>query len=708
MKAIYKRELKSFFYSFVGWLFLAVTLFMMGIYFTVYNVMSGYPTISYVLQSIVFLFILTIPILTMRVFAEERKYKTDQLILTAPVSVGSIVLGKYFALVTVLAIPTVIMGLTPLVLMRAGAFQIGISYTSLLGFFLYGCLGLAIGLFLSSLTESVVIAAVLAMAALFLGYIMAGLCSMVSAAGTGSLADYVAKVLSCLDMVGRFDSLSNGYFQMESVVYYVTLTAFILFCTAQSIQKRRYTVSRKGVLKTGVYNVATILIMAVVTVFLNLFLNYVPDRYTSFDVTANKLYTLTEETKDMIGSLTEDVTVYVLTEEAAKDEDLDKTLQQIRGLSKHIAVEYIDPLSNPKFYYHYTQTEPTGNSLIVEGQNGSVVVDYHSIYQYEMNSMSYQYTVTGYDGEGQIASAIAKVTQDAVPKFYLITGHDELAYEESFLATLDKENLAYENLSLYAVDEIPQDAQGIVINAPTSDYSEEDADKILRYLDQGGNALIVPTWTNEEMQNFEQILNYYGVSLVDGMIVEEDRSHYYQTPYWLFPSVAQEDLTERISGGAVFAPYARGLIYDEEAEGIYYRPFLTTSDSAFSKTEVAGGEDYSRQETDPAGPFVIGLEAEKSAQAGGSSKAVIVASEQIFTSAADKVVPGYNMKLFGSIVSSLADQENSISIPVKYFDIGYLSFDAKAVSIVGTVSIFVLPLGCLLTGMVIWIKRRKR
>lgn len=161
MAAIYKRELRSFFHSFVGWLFLAATLFMMGIYFTVYNIMSGYPTISYVLQSIVFLFILTIPILTMRVLSEDRKYKTDQLILTAPVSVGRIVLGKYLALVTVLMIPTVLIGLTPLVLMRAGEFQTGISYTSLLGFFLYGCLGLAIGLFLSSLTESVVIAAVL-------------------------------------------------------------------------------------------------------------------------------------------------------------------------------------------------------------------------------------------------------------------------------------------------------------------------------------------------------------------------------------------------------------------------------------------------------------------------------------------------------------------------------------------------------------------
>ena len=343
MKAIYKRELRSFFHSFVGWLFLAATLFMMGIYFTVYNIMSGYPTISYVLQSIVFIFILTIPILTMRVLSEDRKYKTDQLILTAPISVGQIVLGKYLALVTVLAIPTVLVGLTPLALMRAGEFQTGISYVSLLGFFLYGCLGLAIGLFLSSLTESVVIAAVLTLIVLFAGYIMAGLCSMVSSAGTGVFAEYFVKVMYCFDMIGRFDALSNGYFQVESVVYFVTLTVFVLFCTAQSIQKRRYSVSGKGI-RLGAYSVMGIVVAAVVTVLINLGLNYVPDRYIAFDVTANKLYTLTEDTKEMIGGLNEDVTVYVLADEAAKDEDLDNTLQQIKGLSKHVTVNYIEYL----------------------------------------------------------------------------------------------------------------------------------------------------------------------------------------------------------------------------------------------------------------------------------------------------------------------------------------------------------------------------
>ena len=264
MIAIYKREVKSFFRTFIGWLYVAVTLFVMGIYFVVFNMLAGYPTISYVLQSIVFLFIITIPILTMRTLAEERKYKTDQLILTAPISVGKVVLGKYLALVTVFAIPVVLLGVTPLFLMQAGKFQLGISYASLLGFFLYGCLGLAIGLFLSSLTESVVIASVLTFTALFLGYIMSGLCSVVSSTGTSAVIKVLTKILYCFDMVGRFDALSGGYFQIESAAYYVTCTAFVLFCTVQSIQKRRYAVAGRGIRK-GVYSIANIMFAAALT-----------------------------------------------------------------------------------------------------------------------------------------------------------------------------------------------------------------------------------------------------------------------------------------------------------------------------------------------------------------------------------------------------------------------------------------------------------
>lgn len=707
MIAIYKRDLRSFFHSFIGWLFVAATLFMMGIYFTVFNMLAGYPTISYVLQSIVFLFIITIPILTMRSLSEDRKYKTDQLILTAPVSVGRIVMGKYLALVTVLAIPTVVIGLTPLALMQAGEFQIGISYSSLFGFFLYGCLALAIGLFLSSLTDSVVIAAVLTLVVLFLGYIMSGLCSILSSSGTTVFAEIVSKILRCFDMVSRFDMLSSGYFQIEAVAYYITLTAFVLFCTAQSIQKRRYSVSGKGI-KLGAYSVATILVMAVLTIAVNLGLNYVPDQYTSFDVTSNKIYTLTDDTKEMLSNLTDDVTIYVLAEEASKDEDLDKTLTQMEGLSDHIKVEYVSPVTNPKFYYNYTSEEPTNNSLIVVGPANSTVVDYNSIYAYEMNYTSYSYEITGYDGEGQLASAIAYVTTEDIPKFYIIAGHGELGFEETFLNALTKENVTYEELTLYSVDEIPADAQGVIINAPTSDFSEDDADKIIAYLEQGGNAFLLPTFTEESMDNFERILDYYGVSVVDGMIVEGDREYYYQSPYYLFPEIAYDEVTQRVVDGAVFAPLSRGLSYDEATDGVYYTPLLTTSDSSFSKVNVSNVEDYSKSADDIDGPFVISLRAEKTTDQGELSQALIVANESMFTTVADDMVPGYNIKLFGSMISSLADHESSVAIPAKNFEIGNLVFRAQAVYLVGVIAVFILPIGALAAGLIICLSRRKK
>lgn len=707
MIAIYKRELRSFFHSFIGWLYLAVMLFMMGIYFIVLNMLSGYPTISYVLQSVVFLLIITVPILTMRTLAEERKYKTDQLILTAPVSVGRIVMGKFLALVTMFVIPVFVIGLAPFFLMRAGEFQTGTSYTSLLGFFLYGCLGLAVGMFLSSLTESIVIAAVLSFAAMFLGYIMSGLCNVISASGTSKVSEYTAKLLQCFDMVGRFDSMCNGYFQVECVVYFVTATAFALFSTAQSIQKRRYAVAGRGI-RLGAYSIANILLAAALTIGVNIGLNYVPDRYTSFDVTANKLYTLTEDTERIVGGLSQDVTINVLTEDAAKDEDLDRTLQQFKGLSKHVKVEYIDPVANPKFYYKYTDTEPTRNSLIVVGPSGDVVVDYNDIYAYEPNYTTYSYEIAGYDGEGQLLSAIMRVTMDDIPKFYIITGHDELVFDENFLNTLTKENVTYENISLYTVDEIPEDACGIILNAPVNDYSEDDTNKVLSYLEQGGNALIIPTWTGTSMEQFEKIMGYYDVSVVDGVIAEGDRSYYYQNPYNLFPEIGESDLTAKVAGGTVLAPLARGLTYPQEAEDASYQPFLTTSEDSFSKTDMMESDNYRKGEEDIDGPFVIGLKVRKSVGNGAESQAVIVATEQMFTVMADKVVPGYNVKLFGSVIASLADREGSVAIPVKYYETGYLAFSAQAVYIAGFVSVILLPILCLANGLIIWLSRRKK
>lgn len=701
MIAIYKREVKSFFHSFIGWLFLAATLLLMGIYFTVYNMLCGYPNISYVLQSVIFLFMITIPILTMRILAEERKQKTDQLILTAPITVGKIVLGKYFALVTVFAIPVIVIGITPMILSFSGTFQLGVSYTALLGFFLYGCMALAIGMLLSSLTESIVIAAVLTFIVLFLGYLMSGLCSIIST--TGNL---LTKCLSAFDMIGRFDEMTGGNFSVEAVVYYVTCTLFLLFCTTQSIQKRRYSASSG--LKIGAYSSGMIGIVAVLTVAVNLAIAQLPEEMLSLDVTSNKLFTLTEETKAFVPTITEDITIYVYVNEEYKDTNLDKTIQKIHDLSDHITVTYVDPSINPKFYTKYTDTAPSSNSLIVVGPNRTRVVDYNDIYSYEIDYTTYEYQITGYDGEGQITSALAYVTTDEMPKIYVITGHDELELEGQFTSAIQKENIEYEELSLLTVAEIPEDAQAIIIDAPLNDYSEDDAAKVVSYLEKGGNALIIPTWTETKMPNFQKILDFYGVSIVEGMIVETDSSMLYNDPFYLFPEIQSDEITSSVFNASVFAPYAQGLLYSDDSENVYYTPLLQTSDESYSKTDLETATEYDKTEDDIDGPFVIALKAEKTVANNEISNAVIIATENLFTENADSVVPGCNVKLFSGVLASMTEHESSVSIPVKQYDTSIIAFSSQASFVVGFLSILVIPVGCLAIGFIIWFNRRKR
>lgn len=707
MRAIYKRELRSYFCSFTGWLFIAVNLCFMGLYFQVYNIIMGYPTISYVLQSIIFIFLLTAPVLTMRTLSEERKNKTDQLLLTAPVSVGGIVLGKFLALETVLLVPTAFMGILPLFLTRGGEVQFGMSYASLLGFYLYGSLALSVGLFLSSLTESVVIAAVLSFGALFLGYIMSGISNLLTGMGTTAFTTVLARILSCFDMVGRFETLSYGYLEVEAVVYYLSAVALALFCTIQSIQKRRYRIAGGGI-RLGAYSVSGIILAIALTVAVNLGLNYVPEQYSSFDLTENKRYTLMEETKTFLAGMTEDVTIYVLAEEDEGDADLQKTLERMEDQTGHVKVKHVSPSKNPNFYQQYTTQNPSSGSLIVEGAKRSTVVDYGDIYVYEMNYSTYSYDVTGYDGEGQIISALAFVTSDDLPKFYEVGGHGELALEDKFVKAIEKENISREQLMLYSVDEIPEDAQGLILNAPTSDFSKEDVDKVIAYLEKGGNALIVTTLTDGEMTNFQSILDFYGIEDAGGTIVETDREYYYQNPYYLVPMIEQSDVTAPLENGLVFAPFARGLLYDEENMENNYKPLLTTSDTAFSKSLVNESTGYEKEEGDIDGPFAIALEVEKSVADDGISSACVVGGESLFTTVADDVAPGNNVKLFAGMISALADHESPVAVPVKSLMMTNLVFKAQTVLVVSVLCVIVLPLAALVTGLVIWLRRRRK
>lgn len=287
MLAIYKRELRSYFQSMVGCVFIAFLMAFTGIYFMAYNLTAGYPYFSYTLAGSLIVFIVGIPLITMRSFAEDRKNKTDQLLLTAPVSLGKVVMGKYLAMVTVIGIPNVIFCLYPLIIKSQGTAYLKVDYISIGVFFLLGCVYAAIGMFLSSLTESQIIAFISTFGILLVLYLWDGILSMLPNSAVSGLIwiillisliafyiyhmtgnfvisggieaigviaslvlyfvksslyeNLITKMLGKLALANVFtDITSNSIVDVTGIALYLTIIAVFVFLTIQSIQKRRW------------------------------------------------------------------------------------------------------------------------------------------------------------------------------------------------------------------------------------------------------------------------------------------------------------------------------------------------------------------------------------------------------------------------------------------------------------------------------------
>lgn len=706
MLAIYKKELRSYFHSFIGCLFIGVSLFFIGLYYFVYCLLYGYPYFSYVINSVVVLFMLTVPVLTMRIMAEERRSKTDQLILTAPVRVSRIVLGKFLALLTILAVPTAVSAVYPLILLRFGSVPLGECYLALLAFFLYGTVSIAIGLLVSSLTESQVIAAVLGFVLLFVGYMMPSLCGLISSTG-----NVLTHILGLYDLQTPFVMMLNGTLDVGSVVYFLSLTALVLFLTCQSIQKRRYSVSVKA-LKAGAYSVGMIVAAVAVTVVLNMVVGQLPGSWTSLDLTGSKLYSLTDQTKEYLKNMEQDVTIYVLVNEDNEDTVLGQTLDRYEELSEHIHVQYVDPIQNPRFHTQYTSGNISANSLIVVSDKRSKVIDAGDIYvtSYDYDGYNYSSSVTGYDGEGQITSALDYVLSDDIPVVYMTEGHGEQSLSATFKGGLDKENVEYETFNLMDYESVPDKAACLVINAPASDLSEDDRDKVTAYLDRGGKVILILGYREVPTPNLDALLAYMDLRIADGLVVEEDQNNYYQIPFYILPTVAAGSYTTGIYGNYyVFAPYSQGILVPEAQEdgNIRYTDFLKTSSSAYAMRDFENATEYSRQEGDAQGPFSLGVEAVKTLEQGEATM-VVYSSDQMFTDSASLMVGGANQMLFTNTVSRFVDHETSVSVPAKNYEVSTLLLSQKDALLLGLVTVILLPFGSLVAGFVIWFGRRRR
>lgn len=699
MKAVLKRELKAYFTSVIGWIFLAAFFFVFNLYFVANNLIYGTPYLSYSLSNVAFVLVIIIPILAMRSMAEDRRTKTDQLLYTAPVSIPKVIIGKFLALVAIFSIVVGAICLCPLLLSRFGNVPMTESYAAIFGIWLYGCLSIAICVFVSALTESQVIAAVLSFALLFIGFMMQQITGLIS-----SSDNVVTKVLNALCTQTHLTNFCNGILDVTGIVYYVSGTVLFLFLTCQLVQKHRWSVSAKKI-RRGVFNSSFVVIGLAIVVAVNVFANELPEKAKSVDLTSQNLYTLTDESVNLVKNLKQDVTLYVLSSEKSADDTVARTLSNYEDVSSHIKVEYIDPAVSPNFYASYTDTAPSDGSIIVVCGNTSKVVSSSDLYQYDIDYSTYTQTKSAYDGEGQLTSAISYVTSEDLPKVYTITGHGETALDDTFKSALEKMNISVEDLTLLQEEAIPEDAAAVIINGPTSDFSADDATKISTYL-AGGGKLIVTTAYNktEDTPNFDGILSAYDIQVTNGLVMDSDSSHYYQYPFYLLPGVASATQTSKVSN-YVFMPYAQALTNaGVHTDTITWTDLLTTSDNAYVKTDISNITTFEKESGDQSGKFTLAANVTDSES---GADITVVASVLAFSNDADSIVSGQNLALFKGIASTFASSDSAVSIDAKPYTYTTLSVNQSVAIMSETLLVMVLPVALIVIGIVIWYRRRR-
>ncbi len=714
MTAVYKRELRSYFTSMVGYVFIAILIFFVGIYFMAYNLFGGYPSFGYVLLSCTIIFMVAVPILTMRSMAEDRRGKTDQLLLTSPVSLTGIVLGKYLAMVTVLLVPILLicfcpliiamngsatltadyaailaffcmgcvyiavgMFVCPLIIAMNGSATLTADYAAILAFFCMGCVYIAVGMFVSALTESQIIAAVGTFAALLVLYLWTDLVSF--------LPDSLAQLLSSFDFQGVLDNFAYySVFDLGGLLLYLSMAAVFVFLTVQVLQRRK-----------GITSAATTAVVLAIAVVVNLVVGQLPSDLVERDISDNSLYTVSDTSVDYLSALERDVELVVLASEDTTDQRITKFLHNYAALSGHLSLSFVDPVEHPSALTEYEADQntvvvrcaDTGRQRVVPFSD-ILVADLMSYYTYGT------YTYSEFDAEGQLTSAVDYVTSDNSHILYLAENHGESALGGSVTDAISKANLSTSTVSLLLDNGVPDDCSLLVFNQPQTDLSAGEAQMVRDYLEGGGQVMILLTRT--DLANFNAILADYGLAMAQGYIGDTAR-YYAQYGRFYFSATlsASSPITAQFGDDDLTLIYgAHGMTQcDPVRDTITVTPFMTTTESGYSD---AGGQT---------GTYILGAQAEEETD-GGTARLTVFTTESVVDQSILTFNPSMvNLDIFLNAATSGMEDISAISIPAKSLEITYNTVLNPGMW--STLYLAVIPLGVLIGGLAYWIKRRK-
>lgn len=486
--------------------------------------------------------------------------------------------------------------------------------------------------------------------------------------------------------------------------------------------------------RNGSYSVGITVLVLVIVIILNLIVGQLPEKIRNIDVSSTKIYEITDTSKDLLKKLDQDVTMTVLADKSDTDERIKTFLSKYSALSDHISIKWIDPVLHPSALNEYQASE---NSIVVscEETGKTTTVSFDDIIV--MDQASYYYTGTAteaeFDGEGQLTSAVNYVTTTENHTIYRTSGHGESTFSTTISDLMDKSNDTVTELNTVMDASIPEDCDLLLMYAPTTDLSETEVSALEAYLQKGGKMMVILGDKEKgELPNLEALMKTYGLEMADGYIADTQRN-YQGNYYYIFPELSLDsDLSSGISSEMVLVINSHGLTQiDPARDNITTTPFMTTSQGGYAVTEDAQTE----------GTYVLGAVATESVTDAASADAatsdsaenaedtdatsetdtsentasevnttqsrltVIASASLIDPQVTDSFSTLENSQLFMNAVTANFDDTQNISIEPKSLTAEYNSVQHGG--LLSILVIFVLPAAVLISGLVVWIRRRR-
>lgn len=599
MIAIFKREIKAYFSSVIGWIFLAVSIGAASFFVLFTNLVNAVPQIEYGIMGSLIATLATIPFLTCVTYAQENESKNIKFLLSLPVSTLSIVLGKYLASLAVFAIPVIFMAIVPVILTLFGGVILVSSYSSIFTFLIFGAALVALCSYIGSRTKNSVLSCIydmLILAVVFaapylavyipttpvaslIGVLALGLClsllvwllsknAFASAVSLGvswiatALGFMISKNSFCvlferivrfISPFERFKNSTQGIFDIGDVIYLSVFAAFFIFLTHRSVEAKRCgpaPIKSRATFSTAVAAVLFIAISLSVLAF--------PAGSLMLDASGLGMHSISDRSKEFASKIDEDVTIYLLCDGGIPDRQTEAVLAEYAAQSKHINYKRINITANPEFTVKYFGIAYTGenddgarplnnNSVIIESAKRATVIDSSRFYHYRVGNQSYSeseflyyceqavqsgYSVsdinynTYFDIDKVIASGLEYVTLNDVNTVFTLTGHGEKKLSPKFYDNLTYSSVIYDDINLSEWNDIPEHCVSIIIAAPETDISESDAQKIIKYLNRGGDVILVTSPENTEMANLLSVTKAYGLTAEVGTIQDPNAENH--------------------------------------------------------------------------------------------------------------------------------------------------------------------------------------